>query len=293
MGQSQPFQQSWILWKMLPRDDEAVVQIQDPDLKWKARLSEKGKVTTMAHLWSMYNDAYSLENASQVVPKADFYLFKEGIEPEYNMAPNINGGRWRIKLKREHETRFHQMLNELLNELASNSFDPILEEYICGIMATIGYESHTPVVDDRRNITHAKESTVKRDIHRNGSDSTSRLHRKRDHHFLSSSTKNYRQLRSDPLNYRALTQHLDLKMPAVVMVGAPVGPDPVPLKCPSCNAQVVSSVNRRAGGFAWVMCILLSPCFCWIPWCCSGCLDAHHNCPNCGAYLRKHRACCD
>ncbi|KAI1691877.1 LITAF-like zinc ribbon domain-containing protein [Ditylenchus destructor] len=48
---------------------------------------------------------------------------------------------------------------------------------------------------------------------------------------------------------------------------APVDPDPVPLKCPSCPAQVVSAMNRRARGFAWMMCILLSQCFCWIPWC--------------------------
>ncbi|KAI1701905.1 eukaryotic initiation factor 4E domain-containing protein [Ditylenchus destructor] len=146
MAESQPFQQQWIMWKMLPSDDEAVAQIEDPDLKWSARLSECGTVTTMAHLWSMYNDAYSLENSSRVVYKADFYLFKDGIKPEYNIAPNINGGRWRIKLKRKHEARFHQMLDELLNVLASNSFDSNLEEYICGVMATIGYESHTPVV---------------------------------------------------------------------------------------------------------------------------------------------------
>ncbi|KAI1701906.1 eukaryotic initiation factor 4E domain-containing protein [Ditylenchus destructor] len=94
----------------------------------------------------MYNDAYSLENSSQVVPKADFYLFKDGIKPENRVAPNINGGRFRIVLKRKHEARFHQMLDELLNMLATNSFDSNLEEYICGVMATIGYESSDNVV---------------------------------------------------------------------------------------------------------------------------------------------------
>ncbi|KAI1702593.1 LITAF-like zinc ribbon domain-containing protein [Ditylenchus destructor] len=81
---------------------------------------------------------------------------------------------------------------------------------------------------------------------------------------------------------------------SVVVVGAPVGPDPVPMQCPSCHAKVVSSVNRRAGGFAWVMALLLCGVLCCcLPFCIDGCQDSHHNCPNCGAFLGKHRACCD
>ncbi|KAI1722136.1 LITAF-like zinc ribbon domain-containing protein [Ditylenchus destructor] len=85
--------------------------------------------------------------------------------------------------------------------------------------------------------------------------------------------------------------------PPVVVVGAPLSPDPVLIRCPSCHAQVFSSVQRRAGGFAWMMCILLAvfvtPLCCCIPFCIDDCQDAHHHCPNCGAYLGRHRACLD
>ncbi|KAI1705646.1 hypothetical protein Ddc_15644 [Ditylenchus destructor] len=47
-------------------------------------------------------------------------------------------------------------------------------------------------------------------------------------------------------------------MQAVAVASAPLGADPVPLKCPSYHAQVFSAMNRRARGFAWMMWILFS-----------------------------------
>ncbi|KAI1696261.1 eukaryotic initiation factor 4E domain-containing protein [Ditylenchus destructor] len=108
----------------------------------------------------MYNDAYSLENTSRVVPKADLYLFKDGIKPDGN-APNMNGGRFRIALLRKHETRFHEMLNELLNVIATNNFDPNLENYICGIMAAIGYQPNDNVSSVLRDLElHGKRCSA-------------------------------------------------------------------------------------------------------------------------------------
>ncbi|KAI1722142.1 LITAF-like zinc ribbon domain-containing protein [Ditylenchus destructor] len=80
-----------------------------------------------------------------------------------------------------------------------------------------------------------------------------------------------------------------------VLVGVdPVGPDPVPMQCPSCEAHILTKVDLHAGVFAWVLAGLLCPVLCCcLPFLCDNCQDTHHHCPSCGAYLGKFRACYD
>ncbi|KAI1707046.1 eukaryotic initiation factor 4E domain-containing protein [Ditylenchus destructor] len=132
------FQEPWVLWKMLPQD-------YDPSLDWSDRLSPRGRVVSVPDCWRLYNEAYSQENLTRIVSKNDFYLFKEGIKPENKIAPNTNGGRWRIVLKRNEVTRFHHILHKLLDMLATSGFDEGLEGLICGVMATIGWKSYDNV----------------------------------------------------------------------------------------------------------------------------------------------------
>ncbi|KAI1724942.1 LITAF-like zinc ribbon domain-containing protein [Ditylenchus destructor] len=83
----------------------------------------------------------------------------------------------------------------------------------------------------------------------------------------------------------------------VVYVPDRVRPKPTKMKCPSCHMIIVSKTRRKPGIAAWVWCsamffVELWPC-CWVPLCMKECQDVHHSCPNCGAYLGRHRAMLD
>jgi len=73
------------------------------------------------------------------------------------------------------------------------------------------------------------------------------------------------------------------------------GPYPQHVTCPSCQANVLTTVDTEAGLLSWILCGGLCLVGCWlgcclIPCCISSCKDAIHRCPNChtivGSYKR-------
>uniref|UniRef100_A0A915DCM2 LITAF domain-containing protein n=1 Tax=Ditylenchus dipsaci TaxID=166011 RepID=A0A915DCM2_9BILA len=71
----------------------------------------------------------------------------------------------------------------------------------------------------------------------------------------------------------------------------PFGRQSARLRCPQCNANVLTATKEKPGIMAWVFCVLLvNACLCCVPFCCKHCLDTEHYCPNCYCYLGKHRA---
>ncbi|KAJ8956990.1 hypothetical protein NQ318_012155 [Aromia moschata] len=70
-----------------------------------------------------------------------------------------------------------------------------------------------------------------------------------------------------------------------------LGPQPTPVTCPSCHAQIVTEVQTEATTkthlFALLLCLFgCYPCCC-IPYCMDSCQGQNHYCPNCRAYLGK------
>ncbi|XP_078614769.1 lipopolysaccharide-induced tumor necrosis factor-alpha factor homolog [Branchiostoma floridae x Branchiostoma japonicum] len=73
---------------------------------------------------------------------------------------------------------------------------------------------------------------------------------------------------------------------------------PVSLTCPSCNQNVLTTVQYETGTFSWLMVgavFLFGFAFplvwlgcCFIPLCIKDCKDAKHTCPNCKTYLGTH-----
>ncbi|XP_076338959.1 lipopolysaccharide-induced tumor necrosis factor-alpha factor homolog [Tachypleus tridentatus] len=75
----------------------------------------------------------------------------------------------------------------------------------------------------------------------------------------------------------------------VVVVQQPsFGETPVQTTCPNCHNTVVTTVDKKAGLFAYLMaliiCLLFCPCF-WIPLVMDSCKDTEHTCPSCNAQL--------
>ncbi|TMW45970.1 hypothetical protein DOY81_008949 [Sarcophaga bullata] len=69
----------------------------------------------------------------------------------------------------------------------------------------------------------------------------------------------------------------------------PIGNEPTRVTCPSCHAEILTTVkhtaNSRTHCWALVLCLFICwPCVC-IPYCMDSCQSANHYCPNCNAYI--------
>ncbi|XP_063700034.1 lipopolysaccharide-induced tumor necrosis factor-alpha factor homolog [Culicoides brevitarsis] len=72
-----------------------------------------------------------------------------------------------------------------------------------------------------------------------------------------------------------------------------IGPHSTHMICPSCHADINSKTRSNPGLIAWVSGFLIALFGCWfgcclIPCCIDECMDTHHYCPNCNAYLGRH-----
>ncbi|XP_049306920.1 lipopolysaccharide-induced tumor necrosis factor-alpha factor homolog [Bactrocera dorsalis] len=69
----------------------------------------------------------------------------------------------------------------------------------------------------------------------------------------------------------------------------PLGEDPTRIQCPSCHADVLTTVNYQPNScthiWALVLCLFICwPCVC-VPYCMDSCQNANHYCPNCNAFI--------
>ncbi|KAK0088571.1 hypothetical protein PV325_011491 [Microctonus aethiopoides] len=81
--------------------------------------------------------------------------------------------------------------------------------------------------------------------------------------------------------------------PTIVTTIVPLGPGPTHTICPHCHAEIETATKTEPGMIAYIsgVVIALLGCFfgcCLIPCCIDECMDIHHTCPNCKAYLGRH-----
>lgn len=82
--------------------------------------------------------------------------------------------------------------------------------------------------------------------------------------------------------------------PQIVTTVVPVGPHPTHMICPSCHAEIDTATQTKPGLIAYIsgatIFLLGFVCgCCLIPCCIDSCMDVHHKCPNCGAYLGRYQ----
>lgn len=82
--------------------------------------------------------------------------------------------------------------------------------------------------------------------------------------------------------------------PTIITTVVPVGPASTHMICPSCHAEINSQTTTSPGLIAYVSGFLIALFGCWlgcclIPCCIDECMDVHHTCPHCKAYLGRHR----
>ncbi|KAJ2954408.1 hypothetical protein O0L34_g2672 [Tuta absoluta] len=82
--------------------------------------------------------------------------------------------------------------------------------------------------------------------------------------------------------------------PPIVTTVVPVGPHPTHMICPSCHAEIDTTTKTKPSTNAYLcgglICLLggwLGCCL--IPCCLNSCIEVHHSCPYCSAYLGRYR----
>ncbi|CAH4036462.1 unnamed protein product [Pieris brassicae] len=74
----------------------------------------------------------------------------------------------------------------------------------------------------------------------------------------------------------------------------PVGPEPSRIVCPSCQATIVTKIDRIATTKTHLIACCLFLFLCWpctcVPYCMDSCKNADHYCPNCNAYLGTYKS---
>uniref|UniRef100_A0A182NAP9 LITAF domain-containing protein n=1 Tax=Anopheles dirus TaxID=7168 RepID=A0A182NAP9_9DIPT len=83
------------------------------------------------------------------------------------------------------------------------------------------------------------------------------------------------------------------KVTATRVVTPTVGPEPMRVVCPSCQADIMTEVEHAANTkthiYALLLCLAMClPCVC-IPYCCASCRDAVHRCPLCKSFIGVYR----
>ncbi|XP_031618021.1 lipopolysaccharide-induced tumor necrosis factor-alpha factor homolog [Contarinia nasturtii] len=80
----------------------------------------------------------------------------------------------------------------------------------------------------------------------------------------------------------------------IVTTVLPIGNHPTHMICPSCHAEIQTRTRREPGLIAYVSGFIIALMGCWlgcclIPCCIDECMDVHHTCPNCHAYMGRYR----
>ncbi|XP_037906736.1 cell death-inducing p53-target protein 1 [Hermetia illucens] len=80
----------------------------------------------------------------------------------------------------------------------------------------------------------------------------------------------------------------------IVTTVVPIGRHSTHMICPSCNAEIETSTRTEPGLIAYMSGFVIALLGCWlgcclIPCCIDECMDVHHTCPNCKAYLGRYR----
>ncbi|BFF97051.1 cell death-inducing p53-target protein 1 [Drosophila madeirensis] len=80
----------------------------------------------------------------------------------------------------------------------------------------------------------------------------------------------------------------------IVTTVVPISRTSTHMICPSCHAEIETTTRTEPGMIAYLSGFVIALLGCWlgcclIPCCIDDCMDVHHTCPNCKAYLGRFR----
>ena len=122
--QKHKLKRSWTYWYL---NDNRMV-------KWEDRLKKINTFTSVEDFWALYNN---IKLPSQLNNTCDYNVFKEGIEPMWEVPQNANGGRWLINIEKSRAGDVMDIIwLEILIAMIGEQFGDD-QDLICGLVANI------------------------------------------------------------------------------------------------------------------------------------------------------------
>lgn len=118
-------QNSWVLWytnKALKTDN------------YEEKIMPLGEFSSCEEFWALYSH---LLRPSRMPLATDYHLFKKGIKPMWEDINNRGGGKWMLRLRKEHTNRLWEDM------LLATIGEQLLAEYpdeICGTVISIRHQ---------------------------------------------------------------------------------------------------------------------------------------------------------
>jgi len=133
---------SWVLWytnKALKTDN------------YEEKIMPLGEFSTCEEFWSLYSH---LLRPNRIPVATDYHLFKKGIKPMWEDSNNCAGGKWMLRLKKEHTNRLWEgMLLAVVGEqLAIND---VGESEICGGVVSVRHQEDILALWTRSAANHS------------------------------------------------------------------------------------------------------------------------------------------
>ena len=86
-----PLHQKWVLWYDNPR-------LAPEGTTWRENLKECGKFNSVENFWEVFNN---VKPASQLSTNSNYHIFKDGVEPMWEDAGNVNGGKFVLTIPKK------------------------------------------------------------------------------------------------------------------------------------------------------------------------------------------------
>lgn len=119
-----PLKRSWTWWYL---NDER-------SKTWEERLKKVYTFSTVPEFWALYD---AIRPPSGLNPQCDYNVFRDGIQPMWEVDENENGGRWLIVIDR---SKTPEMVDaiwlEILMALVGEQFGKDMES-ICGLVCNV------------------------------------------------------------------------------------------------------------------------------------------------------------
>lgn len=100
---------------------------------WSENLRVVSPFTTVEDFWSVYNH---IKSATEIRNGCSYFVFKEGLRPEWEDTGNREGGRWLINFDRRQRSILDEKWLEVLLCLIGEAFDDDGDD-ICGAAVDI------------------------------------------------------------------------------------------------------------------------------------------------------------
>jgi len=82
---------SWTIYYDIPQQKKSTAQT------WQQNIKVIATFNTIEDFWGVFN---SIPPVSKIAPASSYFLFREGIKPEWEDKQNEEGGRWAVTLTR-------------------------------------------------------------------------------------------------------------------------------------------------------------------------------------------------